>query len=79
MPKFIRSIGKCYVNRIGFDLYQNQDYSATIRPTTPAKDFPKGKWIKFESLEDAESWIDSIDKDEYTGASLVQAIKNVIM
>jgi len=74
MAKFIRSIGRCYVNGVGFDLYQNSDGSATIRPTRiDGRGYRKRCWLKFSSLGRAESFIESF---ECEGASLIQKLKD---
>jgi hypothetical protein len=76
MSKFIKSIGRCYVNNIGFDLYENKDKSATIRPLKLGHQFPKKYWFKFDSLILAEEFIDNINLH---GASLVQHLKEVLL
>lgn len=77
MSTLIRCIGKCYVNRFGFDLYENDDGTAHIRPTKQGgHDLPRKYWKVFNSLESAESFIEHQDEDGLTGAGLVQKLKN---
>lgn len=77
MTKFIRSIGKCYVNNIGFDIYENQDGTAHIRPTKQGgHDLPRKYWETFASVEDAEAFVDQHDSGDLTGAGLVQKLKD---
>ena len=76
MSTYIRSIGKCYVNGIGFDLHVNPDGTANIRPVKLSRDLPPKLWKKFDNLEAAENFIDEIDNDDLTGAGLVDALKN---
>jgi hypothetical protein len=74
MSNFIRSIGGCYVANIGFDLYENKNGSATVRPIKLGHDFPKTKWLKFKDLAAAEAAIDSISPG-LTGAQRVAALQ----
>jgi hypothetical protein len=76
MSEFIRSIGNCRVNGIGFDLYENKDDTATIRPNRLGADFPNRSWIKFDSVESAEAAIDHIAGEDTEGAQRVQNLKN---
>ncbi|WP_045860290.1 hypothetical protein [Teredinibacter purpureus] len=76
MSKFIRSIGKCAVNGIGFDIYENKNGSATIRPTKMNSDLPRKFWKTFDGADKLESFIDQHDNQHLTGAGLVQALKD---
>ena len=75
MSNFIKSIGNCYVNSIGFDLYENKSGTATIRPIKAhGIDFPKRDWINFDSLDEAEEFIEKVAGDS-TGAEKVSKLK----
>jgi hypothetical protein len=76
MSKFIRSIGGCYVANIGFDLYENKNGTATVRPVKLGNDFPKPKWLTFPNLEAAELAIETAAKGE-VGAQRVHNLKQV--
>ena len=71
MAKFIRSIGNCLVNNFGFDLYENKDGTAVIRPVKLRRDFPSKHWIRFDSLEDAEKTIERVAGEDTEGAQRV--------
>ena len=73
MSEFIRTIGRCSVNSISFDVYQNQDDSVTVRPSKLGSDFHQKKWIKFDCMEDLETLIENQDE---SGAALVQKLKD---
>lgn len=73
---FIRSIGRCLVNGYGFDLYENEDGTATVRPVKLYRDLPKSKWVKFDSLESAEKAIENIAGDT-SGAERVRELIEV--
>lgn len=77
MTKFIRTIGKCAVNDISFDVYENKDGSATVRPNNRGTDFPKSKFIKFDSLDVMDVEIDNLVGEDVLGAQRVQALKRV--
>ena len=68
MSTFIRTISKTRYNSIGFDVYENKDGSATIRPEKLGHDLPSKHWVKFDSLNAIEKFIESIDM---TGVQLV--------
>lgn len=74
MSKFIRMIGRAYFNNVGFDVYENEDGSATVRPVKLWHDFPKKHWIKFDSLDHLEEWLDKID---LSGVELVAALQEL--
>ena len=76
MSKFIRIVGGCSVNNIGFDVYGNKDGSATLRPTKCGNHMPRSKWVKFESLDCLEEKIEKID---LCGANLVQKLKDIYL
>lgn len=77
MSKFIRTIGNTASNGISFDLYENKDASATIRPVRNMTDLPRKKWQKFDSLEAAENRIDDICGNDLFGAQRVAKLKEV--
>lgn len=79
MSKFIRSIGSMYVNRQGVDLYENKDGSATLRPTKiGGHDLPIVFWKKFNSIDDAESFIEEMKEERLTTAGLVLKLFNFL-
>lgn len=49
---YLRSIGGCFYNNIGFDLYINKDNSYTVRPNKLGHDLPSSKFIKFANYSD---------------------------
>ena len=75
MSKYIRTIGDVYVNYICFDIYENKDGSATIRPCKAGSDFPRKKWICFESLEALEANLELNNEHDLSGAALVHYLK----
>ena len=76
MSQFIRTIGKCAVNGISFDLYENKDSSATIRPVKNGHTFPRASWLGFDGLEQAEAEVDQVAGEDSEGAERVQNLKN---
>lgn len=74
--EFVRTIGRCFVNSRGFDLYENKNGTATIRFTHPGGDLSKNLWKNFPSLEAAENVIDRIAGEDTIGAERVQKLKN---
>ena len=76
---FIKSIGKVYFNNIGFDLHENEDGTATIRPVKLGHDLPGWEWKKFESLEAAENWIDKQWTDNLTAVGFVSKLQDIMM
>jgi len=77
MATFIRAIGRCAVNGISFDVYENKDGSATVRPVQKGTDFPRPSWRNYESLEELENTIDKLVGEDLTGASRVQKLKEI--
>lgn len=76
MSIFIKSIGNCRVNNIGFDVYENKDGSATIVPEKLTKNLPKKFWVRFENLNSLNIYLDDIG---LTGAILVQELKRRLL
>lgn len=74
---FVRSIGRCLVNNVGFNLHDD-DCGATIRPVKMWSDYPKRYWLTFDTLEEAEEYLERVGQDR-EGADLVQRLKDVIL
>ena len=75
MSTFQRSIGNCTLNGIGFDLYENKNGSAAVRPVNRTVDFPRKHWLTFDSLAAAERSIDSAAGVDTEGAQRVRNLK----
>lgn len=73
MSKYIRNIGKCRYNGLGCDLYENKDSSATLRFSKNANMFHHKTSQKFDSLSDAE---DYIERNE--GSSGLNTLINIL-
>ena len=73
MSEFIRIIGGCSFNGFGFDIYENKNGSATVRPTKNGNHMPTKKWINYESIERLESALDQICGDS-TGVDRVRIL-----
>ncbi|HBF46199.1 MAG TPA: hypothetical protein DDW91_06865 [Shewanella frigidimarina] len=73
MATYIRTIAKIRFNNVGFDIYENKNGTATIRPENLGSDFPKSKWIDFDSLEELEEFIDGLGM---TGVSLIAHLQD---
>ena len=73
MSKFIRTIGRAALNGFHFDLYENKNGTATIRPARNLHDLPPKHWVKFKSLDEVETMIDKIDLE---GVVLVKHLIN---
>lgn len=71
MATFIKTIGRCAVNGLSFDLYENDDSSATIRPVKNGHDLPRKQWRKFENVDAATSAVDDAAGEDATGAQRV--------
>ncbi len=76
MSTFIRIIGRASWNGYGFDLYENKDGSATIRPTRNGNDLPTRFWKKFESIKAAENKIEFIAGEDVYGIDRVIKLIN---
>jgi len=77
MAKFIRSIGNCLVNNYGFDLYENENGTATIRPVKLSRDLPRKMWLTYDSIDDAEAAINDMAGEDSEGAQRVKRLIDV--
>lgn len=73
MSTFIKSIGGVRFNNLGADLYENNNGTATIRFDKLTHDLPKKHWMKFDSLESAEQFI-----EKKQGSNRLNTLINVI-
>lgn len=61
--QFIRTIGKCSFNGYSFDVYENTNGSATIRPCRFSNTLPAPNFILFDSLNNLEKKLNDICGD----------------
>lgn len=75
---FIRTIGNCALNGYSFDVYENKNGSATIRPVKSMSDFPRPQWMTFKDLDSLENWVENRCGD-VVGAGRVQILKGIFL
>lgn len=73
MSKFIRIIGNCSFNGFGFDIYKNNNGTATIRPTKFGNHMPTKTWVTYDSLDNLENSVNQIC-GEATGVDRVRIL-----
>lgn len=80
MSKFIKSVGKARYNGIGFNMYANKDGSVSIRPhsANTLADYPKKFWLKFESEEKADEYIDNLQSAGLTDLGVIAELTTII-
>ncbi len=63
MSNYITCVGRSRVNNFSFDLYENKDGSASIRPCKLGHDLPTTTWLTYKSVDEARDYIDKVCGD----------------
>lgn len=63
MSNYITCVGRARVNGFSFDVHENKDGSASIRPNKLMHDLPTATWLTYDSVDDALGFIESVCGD----------------
>lgn len=60
---YISCVGRSRVNGFSFDIHENKDGSASIRPNKLGHDLPTTTWLTYNSVEQAKDYIEEVCGD----------------
>lgn len=63
MSNYITCVGRARINNFSFDVHENKDGSASIRPNKLGHDLPTKTWLTYESVDDALAYIEDVCGD----------------
>ena len=63
MSTYITCVGRARVNNFSFDVHENKNGSASIRPNKLGHDLPPKTWLTYKSVDDAKDYIEEVCGD----------------
>lgn len=63
MSNYITCVGRARINDFSFDVHENKNGSASIRPNKLGYDLPTATWLTYDSVDDALEFIEELCGD----------------